>query len=88
MTKPYYPQLPLFMVKPYGLLWWNNGTGWLKGCPKDASFATGLNNNHVFVVPSLDLVAVRLGTDGWTHHDSNRAQVLKPVVDSVVYPQA
>ena len=87
-TKPYYPQLPITGLTNYGLLWWNNGNGWLKGCPKDAFFATGLNNNHVFVVPSLDLVAVRLGIDGWSNHGGNHAQFLKPVTDAVVNPLA
>ena len=85
-TKAYYPRIPIMNLKIYGLLWWNNASGWVKGCPKDVCFANGLNNNHVFVVPSLDLAAVRLGTDGWTNHGGNHAQFLEPITDAVVNP--
>ena len=85
-TKAYYPRIPITNLKIYGLLWWNNASGWVKGCPKDVCFANGLNNNHVFVVPRLDLVAVRLGTDGWTNHGGNHAQFLEPITDAVVDP--
>ena len=83
-TKPYYSYIPISMMKQYGLLWWNNGSGYLAGVPRDAYWSTGKNNNHTLVVPSLDLVAVRVGTDGWSNHGGNHAQFFKPICDAVV----
>ncbi len=59
----------------YGLLWWSNGGDWalapkqperIEGpwfpdVPTDASFALGMGDRMVAVVPSLGLVVVRLG---------------------------
>ena len=45
----------------YGLLWWNNGDGSLKGVPRDAYWSWGLYDSHIIVVPSLDLVVARAG---------------------------
>ena len=46
----------------YNRLFWNNTDGIAPNLPRDVFFAWGLNNNHVFIVPSLDLVVVRIGT--------------------------
>lgn len=83
-TKPYFAKLKIDTLQRYGLLWFNNGAGSLAGVPRNAFWATGLNNNHVFVLPSQDVVAVRLGTDGWTNHGGNHGQFLKPIVDAVI----
>ncbi len=83
-TAPYYPRIPISSLKQYGLLWWNNASGWQAGVPRDAYWSTGKNNNHTLVVPSLDLVAVRVGTDGWSNHGGNHAQFFKPICDAVV----
>lgn len=47
----------------YGHLWWTNlrGQGLGPTVPSDAVFARGLRENLLVVVPSLDLVVVRLG---------------------------
>jgi CubicO group peptidase (beta-lactamase class C family) len=47
----------------YGYTWWVNthGTKW-PGLPRDAFAARGYNCNHCYVIPSLDLVVVRLGS--------------------------
>ena len=70
------------MLKQYGLLWYDNGSGYLSGVPRDAYWSTGKNNNHTLVVPSLDLVAVRVGTDGWSNYGGNHAQFFKPICDA------
>lgn len=46
----------------YGYLWWlnNRGTLW-EDVPGDAFQAEGASEQHVYVVPSLDLVVVRMG---------------------------
>jgi len=61
----------------YGALWWVNATGrsdspgwrFLPDVPADCFSAQGLDGQYVFVIPSKDLVVVRLGMDrGHTQH--------------------
>jgi CubicO group peptidase (beta-lactamase class C family) len=49
----------------YGYLWWNNTTGKkFPGVPKDAYASLGKSNNHMLIVPSLDLIVIRqIGED-------------------------
>jgi CubicO group peptidase (beta-lactamase class C family) len=50
----------------YGLGWWNNHDGAVKGLPKDAYWSWGLYDSFVMVVPSLDLVVARAqGAKSW-----------------------
>jgi CubicO group peptidase (beta-lactamase class C family) len=53
------PQTPQY----YGWLFWTNRTGAAMGAaaPRDAAFMDGWGKQACFVVPSLDLVVVRLG---------------------------
>ena len=44
----------------YGYLWWHGTTAW-NGTPTDVFFADGAGGQYIFVVPSLDLVAVFTG---------------------------
>ena len=48
-------------AKHYGLLWWNNGDGAIKGVPRDAFWSWGLYDSLIVVIPSLDLVVARAG---------------------------
>ena len=56
----------------YGHLWWLNtgGTAW-PDVPADAFAAMGLYERRIYVVPSLDLVAVRLGdaNSSWSDNE-------------------
>ncbi len=61
---------PNFAFEPqanryYGRLWWNNHTGQGLGnaAPRDAFYMSGWGKQACFVVPSLDMVVVRLGPD-------------------------
>ncbi len=81
-SRPYYPRINVSSLKSHGLLWWSNGGGWQAGVPRDAYWSTGKNNNHTLVVPSLDLVAVRVGTDGWSNHGGQHSQFFKPICDA------
>jgi CubicO group peptidase (beta-lactamase class C family) len=68
--------------RQYGYLWWVNSdeTLW-PGVPKDAYSAWGFCCNSCYVIPSLDLVVVRLGQGPleWTEEG-----FIKRVVDAVI----
>jgi CubicO group peptidase (beta-lactamase class C family) len=50
------------MNPQYGLTWWTNAAGTLwGGVPRDAFAAMGYNCNLCCIIPSLDLVIVRIG---------------------------
>ncbi|MCP4875297.1 MAG: serine hydrolase [Gammaproteobacteria bacterium] len=65
----------------YGHLWWlnTNKTQW-SDVPADAFAARGLRERRIFVVPSLDIVVVRLGDRDTSWSDN---EFLGMVVDSV-----
>jgi CubicO group peptidase (beta-lactamase class C family) len=53
----------------YGFSWWVNGITseeerFMPHTPPRTYFASGLNNNLLFVVPEWNLVFVRMGVDG------------------------
>src|SRR5207248_11275303 len=54
-------ELPAF-VPYYAFYWGTNGRGTYADMPRDAYWALGLGDSFVVVCPSLDIVAVRLGT--------------------------
>ena len=82
-TAPAFDRLPLKTLKRYGLLWWNNANGRMAGVPRDTFYAFGKNANAVIVIPSLDMVVVRIGNDGWTNHGGSTGEFLQPLVDAV-----
>jgi len=71
----------------YGLLWWNNNDGALKGVPKDAYWSWGLYDSFIIIIPSLDLVVVRAGKtipgDRSPSHYRIIEPFLRPVAESV-----
>jgi len=68
--------------KNYGYTWWVNtqGTLW-QGVPSDTFAAMGFKSNKCYVIPSLDLVVVRIGDGPWPWDDSD---LLRKVVASVL----
>lgn len=50
----------------YSHLWWNNSTGQALGedVPRDVVFMAGWGKQACFIVPSLDMIVVRLGPNG------------------------
>lgn len=58
-TRP--TDLPTY-VPFYAFFWGSNGRGTFPEIPRDTYWALGLGDSVVIVCPSLDLVAVRLGT--------------------------
>jgi len=67
----------------YGMLWWVNTSGFWKDVPKDSYCALGLQSQYIlWVCPSLDMVAVQLGTKSLG--DKRKLPVfLKLIVDAV-----
>ncbi|MFL6617364.1 MAG: LamG-like jellyroll fold domain-containing protein [Povalibacter sp.] len=53
---------PATTTKHYGLLWWTNADSTLPQVPRDTYWAWGLGDIMIFVIPSLDIVAIRAGT--------------------------
>ena len=73
----------------YGLLWWNNGDGALKGVPRDAFWSWGLYDSLIVVIPSLDLVVARAGKSFVSDWDAGYAKLepfIRPLARSVGAP--
>ena len=72
----------------YGILWWTNGDGALKGVPADAYWSWGLYDSLIVVIPSLKLVVARAGPrggfqgEGWEAGYERLAAFLRPIVDA------
>ncbi len=65
-------------VKPdYGFQWWT--AKGMPGTPEDLVMTKGKDNNHGFVIPSLDLVAVRLGDGNMFPKEFDKELILKVV---------
>lgn len=73
----------------YGHLWWTNrlGQGLGPAVPADAVYARGLRENLLVVVPSLNLVVVRLGDAPTTVADFPR-QLMSLIVAALTGPPA
>lgn len=72
---------------PYGAHWWLNtdaaGTIRMPSVPEDAFWASGNEGQHVVVLPSHDLVVVRLGlTRGYDGIDWGLEDLLRGVLDA------
>lgn len=62
----------------YGAQFWLNTGGKMPDCPKDVYYADGFQGQRVFIIPSHDMVVVRLGYD---HIDLN--ELIKEILASV-----
>ncbi len=63
--------------------WWSNHDGKYPTLPRDAFWGSGAGHQVVFVVPSLNLIAVRNGAslgESMEHHDMLNASLFTPVV--------
>lgn len=75
----------------YGLLWWNNADGTLKGVPRDAYWSWGLYESLIVVIPSLDIVVARAGRSwkrNWSGHYDVLEPFFEPIVSSVKQPDS
>lgn len=72
-----------------GLGWWTNFDGVWPHVPKDAYGGAGAGNQHLLVIPSLDLIVVRnggkLGQENWGEGFWGGAEkyIFNPLVDAV-----
>ncbi len=69
----------------YSTLWWNNADGALAEVPRDAFWSWGLYDSLIFVVPSLDLVAVRAGESWARKPGAGHYDVLEPFFVPLVF---
>ena len=70
-----------------GIGWWNNNEGRFAELPEDAFWGSGAGHQVVFVVPSLNLIAVRNGSTLGTetgHGESLRAHLFRPLVETIM----
>jgi CubicO group peptidase (beta-lactamase class C family) len=68
----------------YGLTWWLNSQGLWPAAPRDAFAAMGYNTNLCCIIPSLDLVVVRLGCGPTDSCEIIAAPFLAAVAQAVV----
>ena len=68
----------------YGLTWWVNTHGTWPGVPHDAFAAMGFNTNLCCVIPSLDLVVVRIGLGPTESTEVIAAPFLAAVAQAVI----
>ena len=70
-----------------GIGWWNNNEGRFPELAEDAFWGSGAGHQVVFVVPSLNLIAVRNGSTLGTetgHGESLRAHLFRPLVETIM----
>jgi CubicO group peptidase (beta-lactamase class C family) len=72
-----------------GVGWWTNGKGRYADLPKDAFWGSGAGHQLVFVVPSLNLIAVRNGQvlaqkqPGDEYRELSYTWFFQPLVDAI-----
>jgi CubicO group peptidase (beta-lactamase class C family) len=66
----------------YGILWWNNADGTIAGVPRDTYWSWGLGECLIVVMPSLNIVAARVG-NGWQSGWSGDYSVLAPFLEPI-----
>ena len=70
-----------------GIGWWNNNEGGFPELPRDAFWGSGAGHQVVFVVPSLNLIAVRNGStldSEINHQEALRVHLFRPLVEAVM----
>jgi CubicO group peptidase (beta-lactamase class C family) len=72
------------MYPHYGLTWWLNSHALWPDVPRDAFAAMGFNTNLCCIIPSLDLVVVRLGLGPIESTEFITAPFLTAVAQAVV----
>ena len=66
----------------YGAQFWqNHDHANFKDVPSDLFFCSGFEGQYVYIIPSKDLVVVRMGLSEGPPYDANR--FLKEIIESV-----
>ena len=77
--------------------WYNNFDGIWPAVPRDAFAGGGAGNQHLFVIPSMNMVIVRMGEDlynsdaGEGFWDATEKYLLNPIMDAITeapYPES
>ena len=68
----------------YGLLWWNNVDGSLPGVPEDTYWSFGLHDSLIVVIPGLDIVVARAGSDWSGSRHPSYYTVVEPFLEPIV----
>jgi CubicO group peptidase (beta-lactamase class C family) len=68
-----------------GIGWWSNNQGVVAAVPRDAFWGSGAGHQLVFVVPSLDLIAVRNGQTlaPGPYHQAAYKWLFEPLMDAL-----
>jgi CubicO group peptidase (beta-lactamase class C family) len=78
---------PALRDKSYGGLFWLNAGGRYKNIPRDAYWPAGHHGQTVMIVPSRDLVVVRLGHSIEGGSDAYMAAVMDRILAAIDAPQ-
>lgn len=65
----------------YGAHFWLNAGGTFQDVPKDMYFCSGFQGQMILIIPSLDLVVVRLGLKESPEFNFN--EIMKGIIDSI-----
>ncbi len=71
---------PCDSLQHYGYQWWLNAGGQYPNAPRDMMLCDGYEHQYVFVIPSLQLVIVRMGQ---TEGDWDADNFLKLIIESL-----
>ena len=73
----------------YGIMWWNNADGSITDVPTDTYWAWGLGESLIVVIPSLDIVISRTGSNAFPGSRSpSYYQVLEPFIQPIAQSTA
>lgn len=73
----------------YGIMWWNNADGSITDVPTDTYWAWGLGESLIVVIPSLDIVISRTGSNAFPGSRSpSYYQVLEPFIRPIAQSTA
>lgn len=68
-----------------GQFWLNVGHAQFIDAPEDLYSCNGFQGQHVFIIPSRDLVIVRMGLAEWPQFDANK--LIREILGSIAPPQ-
>ena len=67
----------------YGMLWWNNADGSMPNVPTDAFWSWGLGDRLIVVIPTLNIVASRVGSEWSGSRSPSYYNVIEPFIEAI-----